>query len=580
MKKLIEIKSGCVQFSCMHWKQCEKKGYANSYISNPLSSNKLTKKGSHTHVAVIPYFPDVSNEENLRNDFVKDICQLCSFLANRALPKHIKKGNLQTLIIPLSRRYGVTGNSVFFCKKNLDAILEEFPPDSMTFMGTVVSKTLLNKGFRYSFMEDDLEYHGYKLNVSPSPQQIMATDGVEIETAFEAFAKSMNNWWPRRHPQPELTYTQIKTSEELKDLVDKMIAFPLHKRVSMDYESMTLGGTDRTNKAVCVQFCWGYRKDQNFFIPLDHYESPIPHKVWKRELKRLFKNFLGTFVVFSAQFEHKITKMIGENLRSVIDLHNVWFQFAENRIKCTGLDELGKMTLKALVYEWFGWKTIYDREDLWQRSEGLLYEKPLDELARYACADSIVTWAIMEHFVGYAKEIGYWETLERTLRWCYNRTNRLLADMYETGFPVNLAWLEFLKWNKSDNPLIKEEKHIIEEVLPNDEAVIEANNILTEADEGMGRVSMLKGAGRTWVFSPNKPLHKRTLYCDVLKLEPVKFTKKPDPLGQKMKLPPGEYFEIETEGGKTVRLRAGDEIETNRGMVKVSQLRETDTVYF
>ena len=574
MARVHELTSPCNQNICPYKHKCRKASISNAFML------EMGKGEIYTHFVVIPYLPSHPDKKE-RRDPIQDICKIATFLTKKTLPKDfLKKRKLQLFIVPLSRKRGIIDSSSIFCRKYLKDLMDKYEPETILMMGGKVSGQLIKKSFKAAFIEDNHNYRGVRSQVCPDPYQIIGSEGAEMELALEASFKIFDNWWPYRHKQPKNVYTIVETESQFRELADKLIALPYETIVAIDYEAKTLGSTERSNELASVQFSWGYRKDQNYFVPLDHYESPFKHRFWVRMLKRIYRKFKGIWTTANNSYELKVTtRLIGAQLRNIMDVFAIWFQFAENRKECSGLTGkggLGLMTLKALVYEYFGWRTLYKAEDLRSRGDGLLYTKPIEELAEYGCADSLATWAITHHFLNYAKEIGYYLDLKRLLKWYYNRTFKYLSLMYNTGFPVNLAWLNTLKNN--ENPITKKTEHILNNVLPNDKYIQKANALLTDTKEGGGRSGFLsKYADRSFIFKHTRPKHKRRLYLDVLGLEPIDFTDKPDPKQKQLNLPQGKYIEI-FMCNIIKRYNENDNVITKRGNIKAKDIRKDDEI--
>lgn len=294
--------------------------------------------------------------------------------------------------------------------------------------------------------------------------------------------------------------------------------------VAFDYETTDV--TRLNNSVLTMSFA--YQTDRAYCVPVGHPESPFGGAE-VRQLKKLMRKFFRVrhpsfraLVPHNLKFEDLVTlDWLGTHiLLPVEDTFQRAHSLNEDRKGAVGRP----YGLKVLAEEQLGFYH-YDDDDIAPivrlRNEGRLREAPLDGLVQYNGMDSYCTYRLFRWQDQWAQADGYLEGFTGVSQNLHGSIGQFLAEMERNGL---LADIDRVRELMSDDSDIQARMRAIEVELFGLESVKETNRRL------LGGKQMRKGlhANRQplWLFKLGNVDSKRTLFFEVLKLEPVSKSRK------------------------------------------------------
>jgi uracil-DNA glycosylase family 4 len=326
--------------------------------------------------------------------------------------------------------------------------------------------------------------------------------------------------------------TTIPDIEEYVDFLRRGLT--LDDMVSVDVETKTLTKM-YGNKLGMIQFT--HDLDSAMCIPLDHPKTPFDaHElgVIKAILRRLFtkKVSFGYWLAHAGKFEQTLIgrHILGGKLnrtfknRPMIDTMGGAYLLNEN---LSNIDGERSYRLKLLVKQILAF-FHYDDETLKKRSEGNLFDLPLEStgkhwvpnLTDYGGMDVYTAMRLFTALKEMAQGQHYFHKWMALLVHLFSPVYRLMSVMERNGFWANISHLHMLK-DPDRSPIISRLNHIDKVEYRQFETAKAANAVLAKQKSG-GNEPLF---GSSWVMDLDKPDHVREWLINQCKLESVDTTK-------------------------------------------------------
>jgi len=284
------------------------------------------------------------------------------------------------------------------------------------------------------------------------------------------------------------------------------------------------------NKVATIQLAWGWKK--GYVIPYAHPETPfdpVELKQVRKLVRKLFraKARFKYWIAHNCKFEDMVLRQEFAAYPSnapLVDTQHMLFLLDENRL---GLREkrgsrnkpgnLDPFSLEKAAIEFleFYHYTRREKDDL--RAD--IMNSPLAEVAEYGGKDAYVTRRLFDVLQLFC-EPDYVESMMRLTEHLYAPAAHAFAVAESNGFLVNRDRIRELLDPHSPLSISGRINEINSEIrgMP---AFQEANDRVVGDKLGKMR-SIFK---KPWAFDFAKQDHQRTLFFDVLGLEPVSYTK-------------------------------------------------------
>jgi hypothetical protein len=339
-----------------------------------------------------------------------------------------------------------------------------------------------------------------------------------------------------KHIKPNPIY--IDTTERFDRMMGLLNKSPI---VAWDTEGKNL--TVLHNKIYTMQFSVG--EDKGFVLPLFHPKTPFSPKALSYitgELKHYFgdKPPDDFKYLIAMNAPHDLTTTRAE-LKIPIIFRRIWEVTAGETCLDENIKELEfpplpggtskkKSTLGnlAAIFAHYG-NDLYFTMPFSKGQRGTIgqVEPNNPDALNYMCLDTQSLFGIHNMQLARSEHLqlgtkNYKPYFRRLVSKQMSNAVHSISHMQAKGVNIDLYYLAFLKSN--DSPLvIQREKE--SKALCAMETVQKANRILLKK-QGEQDGAGLFGKREPWVFSVTKPTHQRTLFFDVMELEPLSFTKK------------------------------------------------------
>ncbi len=331
----------------------------------------------------------------------------------------------------------------------------------------------------------------------------------------------------------------ITTMAEWKKLYAKLKSVDAF---SLDTEAESLGR--KVNKVQTVQIAFGPKI--GYCVPIHHKDSPFNEtqiEVIRRDLRSVFAKRFDYLKYNPNRF------ILGQNLKfdgtilrqwlniqtlywPVLDLMSSEFLLDENmKANALNLGKNGRVSSFGLEWmcEFYGCD-FYSKNAFTKKHRALIAEMPLktEGLLEYIAADVQIPWLIwgqQKKRAAKHKLFGrsYLNTYIKLLLTQMSNIVHMQSQMEHRGDHLDIKWLKSLR--TKDGPLAKVEAEF-KLAFRKFKSVQKTNSRLLAA-KGQNTQSIFGEAN--WVFDTNKPAHKRDLFFNVLKLEPLYLGKSGEP---------------------------------------------------
>lgn len=410
------------------------------------------------------------------------------------------------------------------CQNFLLQDIKKWKPGTIVVMGNIVKEALLPQEsltITRLFNVVSRNFHGIPLRFMTTPKSLLQNPSSKRhwETQIKAIA----------HDKIADLDTEVGKDFLITDIDDALDYIEILKEtknpISVDLETLNLNKR-YGNKIATIQFA--ETVDSGVTIPYQHPDTPFTPDEQKRLKNALFDLFhtpskIPFWIGHNLKFECNVLKaVIGTSILSapMFDTMVGAFLVDENRRERAAEFRYGVYTLKQLAYDYLGFDG-YDQGVLANRSDGNLFELPLDQLSSYGAMDVYITRRLYHSIIEEAEYQNYLTDLNNLMFKFYTPCIRLASDLEQNGFYVGKNHLRELVSPKS---LLLTEMDNIENEIKNSKEGIKANEIIIR--QGSGPASRIVPLGNVpWVFDLAKGGHPQVLFFNVLGLEPGKVGK-------------------------------------------------------
>lgn len=338
----------------------------------------------------------------------------------------------------------------------------------------------------------------------------------------------------------EITF--IKSVKEVREFVDFVLYDEENKDdyVAFDYESFNTSWHAKVNSPLTVGFSFAGDEVNGYSIPLHHPETPFDASELKKVSKLLRKLFRSKNAVFrgwiahNAQFENFMTHghfgtwigVAGD--KPLLDTQIIANLYDENR-KNLGIQY--PYSLEVLTSEFLGYEYVENLKNERDRLASI----DLDRVLHYNGEDAVVTGRLFNELMERASkesspprkhaktgeiiEETYDKTILRLAEKKYSRTLRYACTMRVNGQLMDVDHLQALR---QEDSIIAGRLRYIKNKFRKSKYVKKVEKMLAEESHGGAMDKMFADSSDEGVFSLTKKDHVRTLFFDVMGLEPVK----------------------------------------------------------
>lgn len=324
----------------------------------------------------------------------------------------------------------------------------------------------------------------------------------------------------------------VDTIEKFDKLYKLLVA---GKVVAVDTETKDLSVLH--NSIYTIQFAFDEKPDVGYMLPLHHPMTPWSKedlKYIKTRLKRFFQMKDKELVTMNGMYDLRV---IRRQFKLPIIWHNVWEITSGEHGLDENISELSQFGAKpgglAAIYcshgndFYFRSTTSFSKAD--RNTTGSI--KPNDPgFVLYGCTDvcsilhirrSQIAWAGHQEIDGH----NFKPYFVRHMIHQMGDTAHQLSHLREDGSLVDAKYLKFLTSKESP---IRTEMKILSDSLKAYPEAQEANKKII-ADSGLKAKGLFGSKIANWALSFSKPTHLRTLFFDILGLEPISTTKEGTP---------------------------------------------------
>lgn len=436
---------------------------------------------------------------------------------------------------------------IIFAKRIIQ-IIKKLKPTHILFSG--------DEAFTNCFPE--IKYPQYKRgwvhNLSVDNLELKVTSTLDFFRLIENQGQHANllGFWCRHFAYLHIgkfpfNLSHIKAIPRYIDTIDKfdrlMRRFDTAEICALDTETKNLSVLN--NKIYTMQFCMNHEEDVGYVLPVDH---PLGH--WteeerlyiKKQLKKRFSKKEGPLLItFNGMFDLRI-------IRQQLKIPIIWLKVWEIMFGEHALDE-NVAELPSVTYlqdeqtrtgsKFGGLRPVYcsygndfyfqassfTKED---RATTGTVEPNNKDFLKYASTDVVALVGLYSKQIERAdKEVLEGKSFKPYfIRHMLNQmsdTAHAISHMRNDGSIIDRNYLKYLLG--TDSPLQKELIELKNQLKVHKE-VQQANKELLK-DSGFKAGSLFGGdsAKKNWIFNLSKPDHKKKLFLDVLKLEPITQTK-------------------------------------------------------
>jgi DNA polymerase I-like protein with 3'-5' exonuclease and polymerase domains len=335
------------------------------------------------------------------------------------------------------------------------------------------------------------------------------------------------------HVLPEPRY--IGTIEAFDKL---MVRLRKSKIIGVDTETRDL--SVMFNAIYTIQFCTDLNPSVGYVLPIRHPMTPWSKeelKYIRKELRKFFMEMreekIKEMVFFNGMYDLRV---IRREFKLPIIWHKAWEIQAGEHLLDENIVELKNFgskpgNLAAILCSYrndFYYRETTKFSKAERNTTGNV--KPNDpDFLKYAAMDvvAIVAMRIEQIRKAKYKEIdgnNYEPYFVRHMLHQMSDTTHLLSHMREDGSLIDAKYLKYL--TSTESPLRVEMKSLSNAFRVFPEAV-KANSVLL-AENGLktkGLFGKAKSAALNWALSLSKPAHLRTLFFNVMEMEPINVTK-------------------------------------------------------
>ncbi len=418
------------------------------------------------------------------------------------------------------------------CLKYLKADIEKIKPTKVVVLGGAL-KILFPSAPKMSIARGQHFEHDLlgKVFATHHPEFILRKQNLyeqwrndlQLILGSDTLLKKENRW------SKPWKYRLLTDINEIEEYVDFLLTNPKIKVISCDTETKNLNKR-YDNILGMIQFC--HDGINAVAIPYHHPESgfSLEQGDFKRLDAALIKLFTSPnpafqyWIFHNMEFDFRMFMNFGLGItkfnRPLMDTMTMAYCQDENRGK-SGIE--GPYRLESLIRDYLKCSKYGDDPEIERlKKQGRLLEIGLERLAAYGCGDVVYTYRLFYNLLERAKREGYKKQLLLLSEHWFEPVVRMNAIMGSNGFWVDIEQLRLLN-DKKNSPITKRMKQI-KEWWPTSKFAKKVNSLMRKRELG-GKMKPLFSSEGDWVFDINRQDHKRTLFFDVMGLEPIDFGK-------------------------------------------------------
>lgn len=416
------------------------------------------------------------------------------------------------------------------CLKHLRADIEKIKPSKIVVLGGTALKTLFPEAPKISIARGQHFKHDSFGNVFATyhPAFILRKhnmyeqwrNDLQLILGSEKLLKRENRW------AKPWDYRLLTDIDEIEKYFDFLLTDPSIKMVSCDTETKNLNKR-YDNTLGMIQFC--HDGKNAVAIPYHHPASGFSLEDYKRLDAALIKLFTTPdppfryWVFHGMEFDFRMFLNFGLGIlkynRPLMDTMTLAYCQDENRGK-SGIDR--PYSLENLIRDYMKVEKYGDDDIARMRSQGRLLEIDIERLAQYGCSDAVYTFRLFFNILDRAKREDYKTKLLKLCEHWFEPVTRMNAIMGSNGFWVDIDQLRFLN-NKDKSPITIRMAQI-DSWWKTSKFAKKVNSVMRRRELG-GKMKPIFSSTGDWVFDIDKQDHKRTLFFDIMELEPIDFGK-------------------------------------------------------
>lgn len=321
-------------------------------------------------------------------------------------------------------------------------------------------------------------------------------------------------------------YKLLTDIDDIEKYVDFLLTEPGLQIIACDTETKNVNKR-YDNILGMLQFC--HNGIDAVAIPYNHPESGFTEDEYKRLDAAFIKLFTHPnppfkyWVFHNMEFDFRMFMNFSFGIvkfnRPLLDTMTMAYCQDENRSK--SMD--GPYRLENLIRDYLKVEKYGDDPEISRmREQGRLLEIAIERLAKYGSSDVVYTYRLFYNILDRAKREGYNKKLLNMVEHWFEPVTRMNGLMSSNGFWVDIDQLRILA-NPKISPITVRLAEI-KEWWKTSKAAQKVNAIVRRKALG-GDMKPIFSSGGAWIFDIDKNDHKRCLFFDVLKLDPVDFGK-------------------------------------------------------
>ncbi len=416
------------------------------------------------------------------------------------------------------------------CRKYLRADIKKLKPTKIVVLGGTALKALFPDAPKITvargqhFENDSIG----KVFATFHPAYILRKQNLyeqwkndlQLILGSEKLVKKENRW------SKPWKYKLLEDIDEIEKYVDFLLTDPNIKVISCDTEGKGLNKR-YDNILGMFQFC--HDGKNAVAIPYHHPQSGFTIEEYKRLDAALIKLFTHPnppfryWVFHNMEFDCRMIFNFGLGVikfnRPLMDTMTMAYCQDENRGKSFNKP----YRLESLIRDYLNVEKYGDDPEIaHMRDQGRMLEVEIERLAKYGCSDAVYTYRLFFNILERAKRENYEEQLLKLSEHWFEPVVRMNAIMGSNGMWVDIDQLRLLNNAKKSPITIRMAQ--IKSWWRTSKPAKKTNAAMRKRELG-GKMKPIFASEGDWIFDINKDDHKRTLFFDVMGLEPIDFGK-------------------------------------------------------
>jgi DNA polymerase-1 len=305
------------------------------------------------------------------------------------------------------------------CKKKflMDEI-EQFKGDLIVLLGAVPLQAILGKGGLLNNRGYGFTAHGKHVFVTYHPAYVLRNLNTRVEEAFHGDISKVKAYIDNDF---SINKVNVDTQDDLELMLTELLEWDGQCNLAFDIE--TTGYETFDDDVLSIAFSAG---DKNWFIPLEHDESPWKGKSdWvMKQLAQLFTDDKFRLIGQNAKFDIKFLRR-----RYGITVSNLWFDTMVAHYLLVG--KFIPHTLKGMAWR-------YTNNGGYEIDREQLSNIPLEEVARYNVWDTRMTLDLARYFIRQVADSEQFWLMTETIA----PATQAIAEMELEGVQLDVDKLE------------------------------------------------------------------------------------------------------------------------------------------